>query len=524
MNRETIKSIVQANGYLRSKLFYKGFFITNDKSVDYSIYPFYGEWESIALNGLFMLAKHSNLPHYVKITGEESLIVLLGHAYNPINGMIHEDDILTELSEASVTKESFFQKVNELTGVFCILWIQNQQLIFLNDAVGLMSVFYAQSGQFVYASSHVNLIGDLLGLSEDPDVTRLKKCKTFSYFGNQLPGNITSYREIKRQNPNHYTIFDGTIRQIRFYTPHTIGGSFESIVDKTSQLLQKSMAQIAQKWDRPAISLTGGCDSKTTLACTSEVYDKYTYFSYDSQENELPDALAASKICEALELPHVLYNIPYDDRDIADVEGIRCILMWNGGNVRLNNANDVRKRAYLDKIDDFDVEVKSWVSEIGRARYTKRYNGRRNFGKKPTPRKCTTFYKFLLFDRKAVKISDRCFTEYLRQYYEAARENPIPWQDQFYWEWHWPSRDGICLTAEQLFSNDITVPYNNRYILELLLSVTEEIRINDLVYTEIRTRLDKRIDQAGEAIVDVNHTRKRAIYENLYYVVNNILP
>ena len=75
-----------------------------------------------------------------------------------------------------------------------------------------------------------------------------------------------------------------------------------------------------------------------------------------------------------------------------------------------------------------------------------------------------------------------------------------------------------------MFSDDITVPYNNRRVLELLLSVPEEDRIKDSVYTMLRNRLDKRIDAATEAIVDVNHTSSRAKREVLYYNVNRFLP
>ena len=72
------------------------------------------------------------------------------------------------------------------------------------------------------------------------------------------------------------------------------------------------MALIPKKWERPAISLTGGCDSKTTLACARGNYEKYTYFSYDSQKNELPDASREVRKGELLfeqHSPHVDFAI-----------------------------------------------------------------------------------------------------------------------------------------------------------------------------------------------------------------------
>lgn len=521
MDRVAVKAIVEQDRYLQSKLFCRGFLITDADHVDYSKYPFYGAWEVTALNSRYTIVRHRDLPLYVKVAGDV-LVGIVGHAYDPISEQISEDDILSELIKAADEEGAFFEKINALTGVFCVFRVIGNRLMVLNDAVGLLSVFYGTMGNHTYISSHVNLIGDLLGLSEDPRITRLKACKTFHYFGNQLPGIATPFSQVKRLSPNHYILVENSVEQCRFYTPHVVGEA--DVTAKVTALLCKTMTLISQKWARPAISLTGGCDSKTTLACACDNYDKYTYFSYDSQKNERPDALAAAQICRALGLPHTFYKIPYEDADIENIEAIRAVLLWNGGNVRYNNANDVRKRAYLDRLDDFDVEVKSWASEIGRSRYTKRYNGRRKFGPVPTARKCTTFYKFLLMDRKAVAISDSFFSEYLQDYFVADEESPIPWQDQFYWEWHWPSRDGVCLTAEHMFSDEITVPYNNRYILELLLSVSEEDRICDAVYTRIREQMDHRIDKAAEAVVDVNHTNIRAICEDMYYIANNILP
>ncbi|MBR4881509.1 MAG: hypothetical protein IKU19_06210, partial [Clostridia bacterium] len=419
----------------------------------------------------------------------------------------------------------FFERVNSLTGVFCLFVVDGDKLSFLCDTVGLLSVFYSSYRGNSYVSTHVNLIGDILGLSEDPAVTKLKTRKTFKYFGNQLPGNITPFKEVKRLNPNHIAeTGENQIEQRRFYHPFTLNLSVEEACDRLIPLMKKTMGQIADKWQRPAISLTGGCDSKTTLAAASDIYDRFKYFSYDSQANELPDAVAAQETCKALNLEHIFYKIPYEDEAFENIEGIRAVMLWNCGDVRYNNPNDVRKRAYLDKINDFDVEIKSWASEVGRARYTKRYNGRRNFGKKPSPRVCTTIYKFLLTHRSAVRYCDRQFKEYIDKYFESAPENPVPWQEQFYWEWQWSSLFGISLTSEHMFSDDITVPYNNRKVLELLLSVPEEDRINDSLYTLMRKRMDDRIDLAAETVVDVNHTDARAKRENLYYIVNRLLP
>lgn len=525
MDKHDIREILEEKQFLREKLFCRGFLLSNDPRIDSGAYPFYGIWKkrSFSTVGLQMFT-HPQVASFFREIGNEKVIGLVGHAFNPFSGHTDENQILEELAQALEDRDSFFRIVNELTGVFVLFVADSSGMEFLADAVGLMSVFYTQQNGKYYISSHSNLIGDLLNLQVDAYILRLQKYKYFRLFGNQLPGNLSQFAEVSRLVPNHLVQIRYDVEELRFYHPHSRELGKEAVVQELSDVMQRTMALIAEKWEKPAISLTGGCDSRTTLACTSKLYDRFTYFSYDSQPNEAPDADAAEQICRRLGLPFRLYRVPYEDSAIEHIEQIRKILTWNCGNVCPNNKNDVRKRAFLDNLPDFDVEVKSWASEVGRSRYTKRYNGRTRFGKKPTPRKCTTFYKFLFFDRGLVRSTDRVFRAYLKKFFEPAPVNPIPWQDQFYWEWHWPSRDGITLTCEHRYSSEITVPYNNRLVLELLLSMPEKDRVNDTAYTMLRSRLAPEIDQACQAVVDVNHTHWRAAAEDFYYIVNQLVP
>lgn len=518
MKKEELAKLLNEHPNYREKLFCRGFLVTDDETLALEGYPFYEMWKEERCG------RHRVISHPQENTVWNNSYCMIGHAFNPVRGIKDEQEILQVIA-AQETRQDVYDCINELTGVFILLKFEEKGLRFLADPVGLQSVFYSYSEtEKYYVSSHSNLIGDFLDLQMDSYITKLRHAKYFRLFGNQLPGNLTQFSEVKRYVPNHVVCIDAGITEMRFYCPHSLSLSKPEIESELIDLMSATMKLIAQKWVKPAISLTGGCDSKTTLACAMNEQSKYLCFSYDSQKNEKPDADAARKICDALGLEHLLYSIPYSDDDIPDIEIIRAVISRNCGSVIPNNRNDVRKRAFLDKANDFDVEVKSWASEVGRSRYTKRYAGRKNFGDKPSPRACTTFYKFLFFNRVLVNKTDKVFEDYLNKFFDADKSNPIPWQDQFYWEWHWPSRDGVVLTGEQKYSNDITVPYNNRKILELLLSMPEEDRINDTAYSDIRNLLCPQIDLACRSIVDINHTPLRAKLENLYYFMNTLLP
>ena len=525
MDKEGIQEIIKKNPELMDKLFARGFLLTNGK-VNPDEYPFYGIWQSMKLDRYQLLV--SPKQSFNSISKGKTTILLVGHAYNPFSMVSDENEILTVLSE-QYSKENikepsspFWEIINELTGVFTIILIKGNAVTVIGDASGMQTVFYTIHKGNVYISSHTNMIGDILDLEWDPYVRRLKKYRFFKLLGNALPGNLTQFRSVKRLIPNHYVrVADRSVRVIRFYWPHTLEKPEVEIVDEVAGLMHSNMELISRKWEKPAVSLTGGCDSKTTLACSNGLYDRFRYFSYISSESEKVDAEAAEKICKALGLAHKTYVIP--EVGIDQTEEVAEILNWNTGNIRYSHANDVRKRIVFADTVDFDVEVKSWASEIGRAYYSKRFNGRKDFGKM-TPRKCTTLYKFFFHDRRLVKQTDKVFEKYIDRYFEQARENPVEWQEQFFWEFRVPSWNGLVITGEHRYSFDITIPYNNRRILELLLSASIDDRIADRVYKDIREKMNPAIDQTGIAVTNLKHTKRRERIENIYFLLHTNVP
>ncbi len=343
--------------------------------------------------------------------------------------------------------------------------------------------------------------------------------------GNSMPGDITQFKEVKRLTPNHkLVITDGKIEVKRFYWPSKHNLTKEEICDTVAELLRNNLALIAKKWHKPAISLTGGCDSKTTLACANGMNDEFQNFRYISSPQEAPDADAAKDIAHSLKLQHEIHVIPDRDEQFKDIEITRDILYHNTGSICDNNANDVRKRCYYANNNHFDIEVKSWASEIGRAYYSKRFNNRIHFGSKPTPRKLTTMYKFFLHNRSLVRNTDKVFKSYLDNYFEQAENNPIDWQEQIFWEFRCASWNGLVITGEHRYSFDITIPYNNRILLELLLSVPVKDRINDTIYKMVREKMNPKVDECGIAVTNVMHTHWRAIFEGIYYTLHSKFP
>lgn len=452
---------------------------------------------------------------------------LIGHAYNPVRMIANENDILADLAQAE-SKDDFFRRVSELTGLFVIGKIDEDKLTIVGDAAGMQCVFYGFHNGRLYVSSHTRLLEDVCGVERDPYIDRLVNYRFYPLFGKQLPGDLTPYKDFKRLIPNHYAelYFEGTIHVERFfptsdYAEYTLEQA-KAAEKRIAELMHNNMELITQKWQRPAISLTGGCDSKTTLACANGLYDRFSYFSYISSDAEKVDAKAAHQICESLGLPHTIYEIPAEDSKFPDIEEVRKTLEINSGCIGRSNANDVRKRAFFAQRNDFDIEVKSWVSECGRAYYNKRFL-KKIFPASPTPRYLSSLYKVFLTDRKLAKETDSVFQKYIERYLSKGLHS-YPWQELFFWEFRMSAWNGLVITGEHKYSFDITIPYNNRVIIDMLLRMPLEYRLNDTAYGDIRKVMNPKIDETGIAVTNLKHTTNRAKLERLYLEVMTRLP
>ena len=313
----------------------------------------------------------------------------------------------------------------------------------------------------------------------------------------------------------------------RFYPrqSYSVTDDYEGTVERVAKLLHKNLVLIARKWNNPAISLTGGTDSKTTLACAGDVQDKYLYYSYISLDREATDAYAAHSICQSLNLTHEIYEIDVDPNHYSNFIYYDELIERQYGFLGKGNSNDVCKRIGLLEKFHSDIEVKSWVSEVARA---SRYNiyGKKKFPEHITPRMLTSMYKVFTYDRWNAIKTDKLFKEYLKKTELQKRidSTGYPWTEFFVWEIVFGGWGGLTLSCEHKVSNNITVPYNNRAILDIMLRAPLEKRKTDQLHRDIMDANDPRINKLGIHVINGNESKKRQIAERIYFDVNSHLP
>ena len=135
-------------------------------------------------------------------------------------------------------------------------------------------------------------------------------------------------------------------------------------------------------------------------------------------------------------------------------------------------------------------------------------------------------YKIFAFNRGDAVRTDKRFREYLdgTGLARAIEETGYPWTEFFVWEIVFGGWGGLALTGEHMLTNEITVPYNNRALLDLMLRTPLEKRIHDQLHKDIIHLMDERIEQLGIHVVNGNETKKRALIERSYFAINNIIP
>lgn len=524
--RNEIKSRLDKEEKYRDFLFRRGYLLTDDDNIDLSIYPFYNNW-TLETFGKFNIIVHKDQKVY-SVSDDKKSLVIIGNFVNPFTKEYDGESILNSAFKKLYSRQGFQEYIDQLTGDFVICLIEGRSLKFCTDPTSMLFGCYAQIKEKLYISSHVQLIGDLTDLEKSQFTKKFEKYRYFYKYGFFFPGDHTQFDEVKRVLTNHWLIFnDNSVLFDRVYPLNELelcknDKEYETLISNVVEILHNTMECVSKKWSNPAISLTGGMDSKTTLSVTNGLYDKYNCYSYISMDGDKRDAYAANKICSHLGLEHKIFNIPENNNEYEDINIIRAILLHNNGDY-LVNENDLRKRCFFCRNFPYDVEVKSWVSEIARANYYKKF-GLKKMPKKLSAKNMTSMYKIFLYQRSISNRVSKIFEEFI----EKSNFNNFPKgydaSDMYLWEFRYSAWGGQVITSEHSFSNEIFIPYNNRKLLDLMLKSPKDKRISDDFHGDLIRYANSKIDETGINITNWNETKPRMVIEKVYFIINSKLP
>lgn len=238
---------------------------------------------------------------------EDKFVVLLGNVIDVekknIDLDIIADDLVKKLNKSEI---HFLQYLDNLAGRHIIFWGDENGSKICSDATGMKIVAYHTNRTLI--SSHVMLIQEIAKEEENKQYEKIIKV-TNRY---NLPGNITKYENIKILTPN--TLFSLNNKIVnRFWPRKDI--KMLNLEDIVNSIIKDSKTQLEliSKEKNLLLSLTGGIDSRTTLAMAREYVGNIEFFTYSFKNTSnivyILDYEVAKDIAQNLELNHKPFYI-----------------------------------------------------------------------------------------------------------------------------------------------------------------------------------------------------------------------
>ncbi len=521
--REQLEAELAEKPEYQDYLYRRGYLFTSKRLESLEGFPFYNNWNTEKIGGYYLYVQQKQTYYHVSNGGRHAVII--GHAYNPFDGKYREEDLCEDLLKAyEQSLESYFDKVSEFTGLHVIVLVDGKQVIACQDACSLTGCYFGIIEGAMYFSEQSQLIADICDLEMDGTVRKLVESKCYNIGNRHLPGNLSPYKKIRRLGANTYLKFDGKFHVRRFFPTHAheeykTEEEIQNAIAAIGDLLHSGIECCTKKWDRCTISLSGGTDSKTTLACANGLYDKFSYYSFYSKPQELVDANAAAEICSKLGLQHTLYTIPESNEEFDNFELVKNCLK-HSTSYFLNLAdNEIRKYIYLHDLDKYDIELKSWASEVPRVFLERKYQLK--MPEVLTERHCSIFQTRYFMHPLLLKWSDETYYRFLKS---IGLDKPLynyEHTDLFYWEIRmgcW----GVTVISSQQVYHRTTIPMNNRKILNMFLGIPRELRIDDTAHKRIMVYSNPDFANVHVEIKNLYFHGYRIWLEKLYYLYRTL--
>ena len=144
--------------------------------------------------------------------------------------------------------------------------------------------------------------------------------------------------------------------------------------------------------------------------------------------------------------------------------------------------------------------------------------------RKCTPRRVNVMNNIYLLNPVLMYQTDARYADYLCKTEYNAHMFNYDWSDIIDLEMRDSRWGADVISCEHLFAHDVTIPYNNRHLGELFLTVPLEDRIQDRTHIDFTSLLCPKLGETEIHVKDVNHDWKRLWLDKIYYFVSSVRP
>lgn len=462
-------------------LYKRGFLFTDKPEVNFKdsmTTRIFKKWSHLNFDK-FDVYIEPTLPHAYYENGNRKVLIL-GLVLNPFRS---KNDI-KKIAEALSTQEddnSFLDYLDELSGRFTVIADDGNATRVYGDAAGTRTLYYDTQSDYHIIASHSTLIADLMGYNISETSQGVLTNKEFT--GRKyLPGLLSPFDEIRPLTPNTRYVIESRKVERFFPREELETTDFKESVDAVTEVL-KEQAKLINEIYKTSTSLTAGLDSRLTFAIQNSIKNNGDYFTHISKripESFREDVEIGKRLAELYQKDHKVYEYTNDDT----VEGFKEFKAVWFKNVGMYRGSVHLFKAYADNYPPENLHIRSNIAEVVRVYYKKR-TGEVN------EEKLANLYTTSSFkDNELVLNSFKEFIETTN--FKEGKFYNYNFADLFYWEhrmgmWH------SWLVNESDVAYETFVPFNNRKLLTMMLSIPEEERIGDELFIEIINNVNPKL-------------------------------
>ena len=389
-----------------------------------------------------------------------------------------KENVARELVEvfSQEREEGLLKSLDNLVGRYVILFGSRKDIYVVGDATSMRPVFYADGGGAI-ASHAALLAGRETGAEEILDFP----------FSSSFPGNFTPYKGVRILPPN-FTLELATAKLQRFWPLAPIEqNSTERAASRVLDLSTKSWKALTEDRDVWA-ALTAGLDSRVMLAVALNAGGHLKAFTYGSNRGTYVDRKVAAQMGKRFGFQHfeVATERPSGELKSALARAHFWDHHWSAvGPLRQLIANP--NAAVLS----------ANILEIGQSNFRKlQWNG--GVEEPKTAEQMATVYHRKLSKNAKTQVENYGKSKYMEEvaaYFQKLIDDTggpsefLDPFDEYYWSirmgtWHGPS------SVEKDFYGEPLNPFNNRRIIETLLSVSKADQYDLSVFLRLITMVN----------------------------------
>jgi hypothetical protein len=405
-----------------------------------------------------------------RIAVAESLagpLAILGQVVHPDLPHLDLDGIAKHLAGRTADRQ---QEIDKLVGRFAVIQVNDAgDLRIQTDAIGLRSVFFSVCDDGVIAGSHSRLVAEARG-------ERMRR-RPFRW---GYPGMQTPYPTVRRLPANlELSLAHGTLH--RFFPTTAIPEvAIEDAWDVAFDRAGIVIAALARR-EKVLVSLTGGLDSRTTLAASRSSWPRLQFFTYNRGDvRQRVDNNVAADLARILDLRHSVVRYK-NERDPA-------MLRIVTENAFTSHQRRLACAYYRHFGEHRFLHIRSNLLELGRANLFYKFSKRPRFSHGPgTARSMAGLYTLAAkLGRESSEHVMPAFEQYVAATdFESTLGKASPWDMYFVEHRMGAWQGGVVLESDISFNT--VIAFNSREVVRYFMGVPQEIRCSS---PHLRERLE----------------------------------